>query len=220
MARKPGKYGGTLSGGQVFSYSLGDVANNLTFMMTSMFLMVYMTDIAGLSAGVAGTIYGVTKVWAGVADLIAGQTVDRTNTRWGRLRPWILFGSTPLAIVFVLLFSVPAGLSPVLTIAWIFLLDALFQLAYSFVNIPNGSLAAAMTQDSVDRSKLSGARSIANSLTAVALSAVVAPQFQDTTGDSVRLQFTLTTAALRSEERRVGKKLKSGEHEAEQSMKQ
>lgn len=196
MANKPESQAGTLSGGRVFSYSLGDVANNLTFMMTSMFLMVYMTDIAGLSAGVAGTIYGVTKIWAGAADLIAGQVVDRTNTRWGRLRPWMLFGSTPLAIVFVLLFSVPAGLSPVVTIAWVFLLDAIFQLAYSFVNIPYGSLAAAMTQDSVDRSKLSGARSIANSLTAVALSAVVAPQFQDTTGDGVRLQFTLTTAAL------------------------
>ena len=196
MARKSAKNRGTLSGGQVFSYSLGDVANNLTFMMTSMFLMVYMTDIAGVPAGIAGAIYGITKIWAGAADLIAGQTVDRTNTRWGRLRPWLLFGSTPLAIVFVLLFSVPAGLSPALTIAWIFLLDALFQLAYSFVNIPYGSLAAVMTEDPVDRSKLSGARSIANSLTAVVLSAVVAPQFQDTTGDHVRLQFTLTTAAL------------------------
>ena len=196
MAKTATKDRGTLSGGQVFSYSLGDVANNLTFMMTSMFLMVYMTDIAGVSAGVAGAIYGITKIWAGVADLIAGQTVDRTNTRWGRLRPWLLFGSTPLAIVFVLLFSVPAGLSPALTIAWIFILDALFQLAYSFVNIPYGSLSAAMTQDSVDRSKLSGARSIANSLTGVLLSAIVAPQFQDTTGDNIRLQFTLTTAGL------------------------
>lgn len=196
MARTPRERTGTLSGGQIFSYSLGDIANNLTFMMTSMFLMVYMTDIAGLSAGVAGTIYGVTKIWAGVADLIAGQTVDRVNTRWGRLRPWLLFGSTPLAIVFVLLFSVPSGLSPALTIAWIFLFDALFQLAYSFVNIPYGSLSAAMTQDSVDRSKMSGARSIANALTGVILSAVVAPQFQDTTGDDVRLTFTLTTVAI------------------------
>ncbi|WP_181010003.1 cytidylate kinase family protein [Ornithinimicrobium sufpigmenti] len=196
MAKKARKDRGTLSSGQVVSYALGDVANNLTFLMTSMFLMVYMTDIAGLSAGVAGTIYGVTKIWAGVADLIAGQTVDRFDTRWGRLRPWLLFGSTPLAIVFVLLFSVPAGLSPTLTVAWIFLLDALFQLAYSFVNIPYGSLSAAMTQDSVDRSKLSGARSIASALTGVLLSAVVAPQFNDTSGDNVRLQFTLTTAAL------------------------
>lgn len=190
MSRKPPRATGSLTGGKVFSYALGDVANNLTFMMTSMFLTVYMTDIAGIPAAVAGTIYGVTKVWAGVSDLIAGQVADRTKTRWGRLRPWLLFGSTPLAIVFVLLFSVPSGLSPALTIAWIFLLDALFQLAYSFVNIPYGSLSAAMTQDPVDRSKLSGARSIASSVTSVALSAVIAPQFQDTTGDQVRFQFT------------------------------
>ena len=123
---------------KVFSYALGDVANNLSFMMTSMFLMVFMTDIAGLSAGVAGTIYGVTKVWAGFTDLFSGQMVDRFDTRWGRLRPWILFGSTPLAIVFVLLFSVPAGLGPTATVAWIFLFDAAFQLAYSLVNIPYG----------------------------------------------------------------------------------
>ncbi len=196
MAKNPSTSTGTLSRGKVFAYSLGDVANNLSFMMTSMFLMVYMTDIAGLSAGVAGTIYGITKIWAGASDLIAGQTVDRINTRWGRLRPWLLFGSTPLAIVFVLLFSAPAGLSPALTVAWIFLFDALFQLAYSFVNIPYGSLSAAMTQDSVDRSKLSGARSIASAVTGVLLSAVVAPQFNDTTGDDVRLRFTLTTIAL------------------------
>ena len=62
---------------------MGDVANNLAFQMTSMFLMVYMTDIVGLSAAAAGTIYAVTKVWAGVADLVAGNTVDKANTRWG-----------------------------------------------------------------------------------------------------------------------------------------
>ena len=181
---------------KVISYALGDVANNLSFMMTSMFLMVFMTEIAGISAGVAGTIYGVTKVWAGITDLFSGQMVDRFDTRWGRLRPWILFGSTPLAIVFVLLFSVPAGLGPTATIAWIFLFDAAFQLCYSLVNIPYGSLSAAMTQDPVDRSKLSGARSIASAVTGVALSAVIAPQFQDTAADGVRLKFTLTCVGL------------------------
>lgn len=161
-----------------------------------MFLMVFMTEIAGISAGVAGTIYGVTKVWAGITDLFSGQMVDRFDTRWGRLRPWILFGSTPLAIVFVLLFSVPAGVGPTATIAWIFLFDAAFQLCYSLVNIPFGSLSAAMTQDPVDRSKLSGARSIASAVTGVALSAVIAPQFQDTAADGVRLKFTLTCVGL------------------------
>lgn len=185
-----------MPGHRVFTYSLGDVANNLSFMMTSMFLMVFMTEIAGLTAAAAGMIYGVTKVWAGIADLIVGQTADRVDTRWGRLRPFLLFGSTPLAIVFVLLFSVPAGLSMTVTIVWILLFDAAFQLAYSFVNIPYGSLSAAMTQDPVDRSKLSGARSIASSITAVALSAVISPQFQDTTADGVRLKFTITCLIL------------------------
>lgn len=175
---------------------MGDVANNLSFQMTSMFLMVYMTDIAGVPAAVAGTIYGVTKIWAGVCDLVAGNTVDKANTRWGRLRPWLLWVSAPLAIIFVLLFSTPAGLSTGQAIAWILLFDAAYQLAYSFINIPYGSLSAAMTQDAVDRSRVSGARSIASAATGVALSAIVAPQFQDTAADDVRLKFTITTAAL------------------------
>ncbi|MGV0396636.1 glycoside-pentoside-hexuronide (GPH):cation symporter [Corynebacterium uberis] len=181
---------------RVLSYALGDAANNLSFMMTSMFLLVYMTEIAGISAATAGAIYGITKFWAGASDLIAGQTVDRFDTRWGRLRPWVLFGSLPLAVCFVLLFSVPAGLSPALTVAWVFLFDALFQLGYSFVNIPYGSLAASMTQDPVDRSKLAGARAIAGAVTGVALSFAIAPQFRDTAVDGIRLKFTLTCAGL------------------------
>ena len=187
---------GQMPSHRVLTYSLGDVANNMSFMMTSMFLMVYMTDIVGLSAGVAGTIYGVTKIWAGFADLIAGNVVDRTNTRWGRLRPYLLFGPAPLALVFVALFSTPAGLSTTMAIAWIFLFDALYQLAYSFINIPYGSLASAMTQDPVDRSKLSGSRSIAASLAAVALAYVVAPQFGDTAADGIRQQFMITCIIL------------------------
>ncbi len=196
MSTKPK---GTLSNGRVISYAMGDVANNLAFQMTSMFLMVYMTDIVGLSAAAAGTIYAVTKVWAGVADLVAGNTVDKANTRWGRLRPWILWGSTPLAITLVLLFSTPAGLSPTQAFIWVLLIDAAFQLAYSFVNIPYGSLSAAMTQNSLDRSRLSGARSIASAVTGVALSAVISPQFQgikDLPMEEVRFKFTITCIVL------------------------
>lgn len=190
---------GTLGNGRVVSYALGDVANNLAFQMTSMFLMVYMTDIVGLSAAAAGTIYAVTKVWAGVADLIAGNTVDKANTRWGRLRPWLLWGSTPLAIMLVLLFSTPAGLTPTQAFVWILLFDAAFQLAYSFVNIPYGSLSAAMTQNSLDRSRLSGARSIGSAITGVALSAIISPQFQgiqELPMEEVRLKFTITCVIL------------------------
>lgn len=185
-----------LSNGRVISYAFGDVANNVAFMMTSLFLMAYLTEIAGLSAAMAGTIYGVTKIWAGVSDLVAGNTVGRKQTRFGRLRPWVMFGSFPLAAALVLLFSVPAGLSGTAAVVWVFLFDAAFQLAYSFVNIPYGSLSAAMTQDPVDRSRLAGARAIGSSITGVVLATVLSPQFKDTTADDIRLKFTITTIIL------------------------
>jgi glucuronide carrier protein len=181
---------------RVVSYAMGDVANNVSFQMTSLFLMAYMTDIAGVPAAIAGTIYGVTKIWAGVTDLVAGNTVGRKETKHGRLRPWIIRVSPFLSISLVMLFSTPAGLSPTVTVAWIFLFDAAFQLCYSFVNIPYGSLSAAMTEDPTDRSRLAGARSIASSVTGVVLAFVLAPQFQDTTADNIRLKFTIATIAL------------------------
>lgn len=185
-----------LSRGRVLSYAFGDVANNVAFMMTSLFLMAYMTEIAGVSAAAAGVIYGVTKIWAGIADLTAGQVVGRRQTRFGRLRPWVMFGSLPLVASLVLLFSTPAGLSPTMVLVWILLFDALFQLAYSFVNIPYGSMSAVLTQNPVDRSRLAGARSIAASVTGVILATILSPQFKDTTGDDIRLKFTITTLIL------------------------
>jgi glucuronide carrier protein len=181
---------------RVLSYALGDVANNVSFQMTSLFLMAYMTDIAGIPAAVAGTIYGITKVWAGATDLVAGNTVGRRETRWGRLRPWVVGVSPLLAISLVAMFSTPAGLSPAATVAWVLLFDAAFQLCYSFVNIPYGSLSAAMTEDSNDRSRLAGARSIASAVTGVLLAFVLAPRFENTAADGIRLRFTIATIVL------------------------
>lgn len=181
---------------RVVGYAMGDVANNVAFQMTSLFLMVYMTDIAGVSAGIAGAIYGVTKVWAGVTDLVAGNTVGRKQTRHGRLRPWLIWVSPFLAISLVALFSTPAALGPMATVAWILLFDAAFQLCYSFVNIPYGSLSAAMTENATDRSRLAGARSIGGAVTGVVLSMILSPQFEDTTADGIRLKFTIATLVL------------------------
>ncbi|WP_422115490.1 cytidylate kinase family protein [Brachybacterium sp. UNK5269] len=181
---------------RILGYAMGDAANNVAFQMTSLFLMVYMTDIAGVPAAIAGVIYGVTKVWAGVTDLLAGNTVGRRQTRHGRLRPWLLWASPFLAVSLVMLFSTPAALGPMATVAWILLFDAAFQLGYSFVNIPYGSLSSAMTENATDRSRLAGARSIASSVTGVVLSLVLSPQFEDTTADDVRLRFTIATVVL------------------------
>jgi len=82
------------------------------------------------------------------------------------------------------------------TVAWILLFDAAFQLCYSFVNIPYGSLSAAMTENATDRSRLAGARSIGGAVTGVVLSLILSPQFENTTADGIRLKFTIATLIL------------------------
>jgi glucuronide carrier protein len=175
---------------QYLGYAAGEVANNLTFSMVSAFLLIYYTDVAGISAATAGTLFLVVRVWGGVADLIAGGRVDDTNTRWGRFRPYLLFGSIPLLVLLVALFSIPSGLSDAGKVAWAYGSYLLFQLAYSFVNIPYGSVGAAMTQVPDERAKLSSARGIAASVTILVIAVVVSPQLS---GGDLQRSLTITT---------------------------
>jgi glucuronide carrier protein len=78
-------------------------------------------------------------VWQAFTDIFAGQMVDKTTTRWGRFRPYLLFGGPPLILLSVALFSVPGGLSDGAALVYAYLSYALFGLAYSLVNIPFGS---------------------------------------------------------------------------------
>jgi glucuronide carrier protein len=180
--------------GQYLGYAAGEVANNLTFQMVSAFLLIYYTDVAGISAAAAGTLLLVVRVWGGFTDLAAGRSVDATSTRWGKFRPYLLFGPLPLLALLVAMFSIPGGLGDGGKLAWALLSYALFSLAYSFVNIPYGSLAAAMTQEPDARAKLSSSRAVSASLTILLIAVIVAPQIGGS-GDLQR-SLTVTTAVF------------------------
>jgi len=128
----------TLTTWRYLGYGAGDVANNLTFSMASAFLLIYYTDVAGIAAGTAGTIFLVVRIWGGLTDLFAGARVDRTSTRWGRFRPYILFGAIPLMATNIALFTIPSGLSDSGKVIFAYASYALFSLAYSFVTSPTG----------------------------------------------------------------------------------
>jgi glucuronide carrier protein len=177
--------------GQYLGYAAGDVANNLTFSMASAFLLIYYTDVVGIAAATAGTLFLVIRVWGGVTDLAAGRIADATSTRWGRFRPYLLFGSVPLLLLNVALFTIPSGLSLGGKVAYAYLSYALFSLAYSFVNIPYGSLSAAMTQIPEERAKLSTMRMVASSLTILLIAVVVSPQIES--GGDLQGKLTLIT---------------------------
>jgi glucuronide carrier protein len=188
------KQAGRLGLSQYLGFAGGDVANNLTFSLASMFLLLYYTDVAGIAAGAAGTLLLVVRVWQAVTDIFAGQMVDKTTTRWGRFRPYLLFGGPPLMLLSVALFSVPGGLSDGATLLYAYLSYALFGLAYSLVNIPFGSLSSAMTQLPQERAKLASARTLGAAGAIIALSVVVSPQI--TRSENLQRSLTITTLVL------------------------
>lgn len=93
------------------AYGLGDVGGNLVFAPVSAFILFYFTDIVGIGAAIAGTLLLLGRLLDGTLDLIVGTLIDRTTTRWGKARPWILFSTPVLLVSFVLLFNIPAGLT-------------------------------------------------------------------------------------------------------------
>ena len=176
---------------QLVGYAAGDSANNLAFSMASMFLLLYYTDVAGIPAGIAGTIFLVVRIWDGVADLVAGRLVDKTSSRWGKFRPWILFGSVPLLGLSVASFAVPDwGLTG--KVIYAVVTYAAVGTAYSLVNIPYGSLVAAMTQGSDERSKLASARSMGAAAAILLLAIVVSPQIKGS--ENLQQSLLITTS--------------------------
>jgi glucuronide carrier protein len=176
----------------ILGYGAGDAANNLAFTTATMFLLVYYTDVAGISAAAAGTLLLVVRIFDAFADVFAGRLVDRTySKRFGKFRPFIMFGSIPLLLLSVATFSVPQ-LGETGTLLYAYVTYAALGLAYSLVNIPYGSLAGAMTQDPGDRAKLGSARMVGALLVGSALGIFVAPLIKP----GADLQGTFTTITL------------------------
>ncbi|GAB3274591.1 glucuronide transporter [Kineosporia babensis] len=177
-----------------FGYGAGDAANNLAFSMGTMFLLLYYTDVVGLSAAAVGTMFLVVRIWDAFADLAAGRLVDITSTRWGKFRPFILFGSLPLLLLGVAVFAVPEGLSQDGKLIYAYVSYAALGVAYSLVNIPYGSLASAMTQVTEERAKLGAFRAMGSAVTIVLLAFVVSPQLQD--AENLGRSLLITTSAF------------------------
>ena len=180
----------------VIGYSLGDVANNFAFAMGALFLLSYYTDVAGVGAAAAGTMLLLVRIFDAFADVAAGRIVDSVNTRWGKFRPFLLFGSVPLMIFSVLVFCVPTGWSHSYKVIYAYLTYAGLGFCYSMVNIPYGSLATAMTQEPASRARLGAARSIGGSLTFVCLAFLIGPRISASAPSEMGMVYLWWTLAL------------------------
>lgn len=138
------------------AYGFGDFGCNIIYTAMSAFLLFYYTDYAGVSAFAVGTIMMVSRLFDGVSDIIMGVIVDRTKSKYGKARPWILRMCIPFAISGVLLFSVPTSWAETPRLIYVFITYNLVStVVYTAINVPYSALNALMTQNPYERSVLS-----------------------------------------------------------------
>ncbi len=142
-------------------YSCADAAANFVFMTMINFQTNFYTDVFGLAAGTAATILLAARLWDAVADPIVGVLADRTKTRWGKFRPWILFTTLPWCIVMILAYTTPKGWSVSSMIAYATITNIMLMSIYSMNNMPYSALGGVMTGDVNERAKLNSYRFVA-----------------------------------------------------------
>jgi GPH family glycoside/pentoside/hexuronide:cation symporter len=140
-------------------YALGDGAANIAWRGVSTFLFIFYTDVFGINPAAVGLLMLIARFSDGILDVIMGVICDRTNSKYGKFRPWILWTSVPLGITLSLLFTSPA-LSPTGKVIYAYVTYLLFFFIYTANNIPYGALMAVMTGDDKERTTLGSYRMV------------------------------------------------------------
>ena len=143
-----------LSVGEKIGYGLGDTASNFYWKLFEYFQLIFYTDVFGISAAAAGTMFFVTKLWDAINDPLVGILADRTRTAWGRFRPYLLWGAIPFAIAGMLTFYTP-DLSPTGKLVYAYITYTLVFMAYTFINIPYGALMGVISSSPLERTNVS-----------------------------------------------------------------
>lgn len=155
---------------QRLGYGVSDFSCNLIWNMITLYLMYYYTDVMGLPSVSVGMLFLVTRIFDGIADTCMGVIIDKTRTRWGKSRPYFLFGAIPFGLLSILAFYVPdIGETGKLIYAYITYLG--LSIAYTMVNIPMASILPSLTSDPNERTNLATTRIIFSFIGATAVSA-------------------------------------------------
>ncbi len=139
-------------------FGICDLGGNLFFTVVAFLLLNYLTDTVGIGAGLAGTIIMIGKIWDAVTDPVVGFISDRTSTRWGRRRPFILFGAFPLFVAMIIMFTNPGLEGQAALFIWGVAAFCFLCLSYTIVNIPYSALTPEITRDFHERTLLNGYR--------------------------------------------------------------
>lgn len=167
---------------EMLAFGCGDFASVLYWQTFMRYLPYYYTDIFGITAGALGTMLLVSRIWDGVNDPIIGMLADRTESRWGKFRPFILFGCVPFAIFGVLTFTTP-DLGATGKLIWAYLTYNCLMMLYTTVNIPYTALMGVMTNNPVERTRLSSIKFMFAFTAGMVISATLLPMVTALGGD-------------------------------------
>ncbi|MFZ0324569.1 MAG: MFS transporter, partial [Actinomycetes bacterium] len=148
-------------------YAIGDLGLSIAYFAVGFFFLFYLTHLLGLPPAVAGVVILIGKLWDGVNDPLIGVMVDRTHSRHGRKRAYLLYGAVPFGLSFVLLWWIPVGQTDSTTAIIAATLFLLFATAYSLVGVPYQALVPVITSDYDERTRLVGYKAIFSALGAV-----------------------------------------------------
>lgn len=135
-------------------YGLGDMSSSMFWKLFGAYLMIFYTDVFGLSAAVVGTMFLITRVWDSLFDPVVGIIADRTESRWGKFRPYLLCLAVPFGVFAILTFYTP-GMDDTGKIVYAFITYSLMMMVYSAINVPYASLLGVMSPNPQDRNILS-----------------------------------------------------------------
>lgn len=148
-------------------YGVGDLASGLYLNFFGFFLLYFLVDLGGLAPAAVGLMLLLTKLVDAVTDPMMGLIADRTRTRWGRYRPYLLWGALPLGVTCVAVFAPPAGLSQGEALAWAYASYTLAMLAYTMVNVPYGGLLGVISPRAEERASVTAYRMAFSSLAGI-----------------------------------------------------
>ena len=180
-------------------YGLGDTASNFFFVTFNMFLLYYYTDVFGLLPAAVGTMFLVTKVVDAVSDPIMGLIADRTNSRWGKYRPYLLWAAVPYGFCGYLMFANP-DLTPTAKLVYAYVTYSLMMLAYTAINVPYSALMGVISPSSLERTKVASYRFFGAFLAGWLIATFVTPLKNILGGgdDALGFQLTMTIFAVTS----------------------
>jgi GPH family glycoside/pentoside/hexuronide:cation symporter len=179
-------------------YGAGDIGFSLTSTIIGTYLLIFLTDIVGIPAGLAGIPLLVGRSWDWINDPFVGHISDRTRTRWGRRRPFLLFGALPFGLAFTMLWWRPPWESTIALVAYYAVAYILFEVAATFVYMPYFALTPELTADYDERTSLTSYRmffSILGSLAAFTVPLVIIGAFEPQNAPQVLVMGAVFAAA-------------------------